>query len=214
MQARDAGIFENNSKRCRSPLLGGKVGAPGGRKWLKVDRTNTNQSNLDPGAAVLNGAEKPVKNRHTEKPSFGGAATTKYLSSENTDRRDVEKPPASRRSSGSKSNRKGPPSPEGAPWSGRSYNGVALPQIESYEQIEAISDPVLCAMSVTGERGLNGFGHWVSVLNGACAAGMPLDMAIRMFRFCVSKVFGEMKAGEIKNPGAALNKELSGAFGL
>lgn len=213
MRARDDEFFENNSERCRSALLGGEVGASGGRKWLKVDRTNKNQSISDSGREVLNAVEKPVKRRHTEKPSFGAAAPTNYLSSENTDRRDVEKPAASRRSTGSNTNRKGPPSPSGAPWAGRSYSGVALPQIESYEQIEAILDPVLCAMAVTGERGLNGYGHWVSVLNGACASGMPLDMAVRVFRFCVSKVYGEIRAGEIVNPGAALNKELFGAFG-
>lgn len=157
--------------------------------------------------------EKPENNRLTENPSVGRPATTKYLSSENTERRNEEQPSASRRSTGSRSNRKGPATPSGAPWAGRSYNGVSLPQIESYEDIEAISDPILAAMAVTGERGVNGFGHWVSVLNGVCAAGMPLDMAVRMFRFCVSKLYGEMKAGEIVNPGAALNKELSGAFG-
>jgi len=62
-------------------------------------------------------------------------------------------------------------------------------------------------MAVTGERRKPAWGYWVKVLNRAREAH-GTDRAERLFRGCLDELHGEMKAGEIRNPGACLNAKL------
>jgi len=156
-----------------------------------------------------------LETRNSAFPVVGNPVTTNNELKEGTDRRNVEKatPSTSQRSTGSKSNRKAALSPSGAPWVGVSYKGKKLPDIGSYEDLACIQDPILAAMAVTKETGVMGYGHWIMILNQACADGLPLDMAIRLFRSALEKAFGEWRVGESRNVGACLNRELDFVFG-
>lgn len=111
-----------------------------------------------------------------------------------------------------KTARKGAGTPKGAPWSGVDYMQACIPGIESYDDLQGITDPIRAAIAVTGERSRRGFGHWIDLLNYACADGMPLDMALRLFFNNLEILFGEMKAGEIQKPGAALTRKLQETY--
>lgn len=93
---------------------------------------------------------------------------------------------------------------------------IPLPKIEDYGDIRQLCrgpwGPVAAAVAVTGERGKPAWGHWVHVL---CEARKVkgCDVANRYFLEAVESTFGEMKAGEVRKPGAILNKKLDDAFG-
>jgi hypothetical protein len=91
------------------------------------------------------------------------------------------------------------------------YEEVEIPEIRSYADVHAISDPIVAAMAVTGERGKPGWGCWVKILSKA-RHDQGKVKADRRFMMCVEELYGEAKAGEIRNPGAALNMKLMKVF--
>ena len=101
--------------------------------------------------------------------------------------------------------------PTGLPGHLCDYERAEIPDISDYVDILACPDPILAAIAVTGERDKPGWGHWVKVLNRAREAHGP-EEAERLFKECLCKLFGAMKAGEICNPGANLNMGLAHFF--
>ena len=67
-------------------------------------------------------------------------------------------------------------------------------------------------MGIVGERSKQGWGHWVKILNQA-RKKYGRERAGRLFRECLIELFGEMKQGECKKPGAVLNVKLKQVFG-
>lgn len=87
------------------------------------------------------------------------------------------------------------------------YEKTKPPKIEDYGNIHGCPDPILAAMAITGERSKRGWGHWVKVLNrGRKEYGT--ERAERLFRGCLDELWGEMKQGECRKPGALLNVKL------
>jgi hypothetical protein len=93
------------------------------------------------------------------------------------------------------------------------YAKATPPDIGDYSDIHTCPDPILAAIAVTGERGKQGWGHWVKVLNRArCELGR--EQADRLFRNAVATTWGEMKTDALRKPGAILNLKLQKVFGL
>ena len=91
------------------------------------------------------------------------------------------------------------------------YEKTKPPEIQDYTDIHGY-DPILAAMAITGERNKKAWGFWVKVLNqGRKEYGT--ERAERLFRGCLEKLFGEIKNGEVNNPGACLNNKLKTIFG-
>ena len=87
------------------------------------------------------------------------------------------------------------------------YEKAKPPIIRDYGDIHNCPDPILAAIGVTGERDKQGWGYWVKLLNqGREYYGR--ETADRLFRGCLDELYGEMKAGEVRNPGALLNRKL------
>ncbi|MCF7847507.1 MAG: MarR family transcriptional regulator [Kiritimatiellales bacterium] len=108
--------------------------------------------------------------------------------------------------------RKPTKTPRNAPWNGKKYGRAKVPRVKTYEELEAVLDPIIAAMAVTGDRKPGGFGFWIRTLNRVCANGLEVDMAVRVFRRCVEIIHGQKTAGELKNPAAAFNNEIKKAF--
>lgn len=88
------------------------------------------------------------------------------------------------------------------------YEKAKPPEINDYGDIEnPANDPILVAITVTGERGKMGWGHWLKQLNRARKA-LGREQADRLFRGCLKELYGEIKAGECDKPGAVLNIKL------
>ena len=132
------------------------------------------------------------------------AGTTNDLKRANTNRRDVERREDSQRSTVEIDSKKKGASktPLEAPWRGVDYASAVLPAIESYEDLAAVSDPILSAMAVTGDA--DGYPYWIKLLNNA-SGRLGFDLAMRLFRSSLELIFGQKKAGELRNPAAALN---------
>jgi hypothetical protein len=146
-----------------------------------------------------------LKTRNSGNWDVGEPATTKDVFLENTNRREyVEKASSSQRSTDDVviKEEKRPKTPHNAPWRGVDYSEVDIPTVSGYGDLAAIKDPVLCAISVTGDRG--GYPYWVKVLNKACSE-MGVGMACRVFQSCLEQIFGQTKNGELRNPAGALN---------
>jgi len=62
-------------------------------------------------------------------------------------------------------------------------------------------------MAVTRERNKPAWGHWVKVLNRA-RRDYGTERTDRLFRECVTELYGEMKAGEVRKPGAIRGQRL------
>jgi len=101
--------------------------------------------------------------------------------------------------------------PAGLPDHQIDYEKTEPPEVRDYSDIAGCPDPILAAMGVTGERNKQSWGYWVKVLNHGRNKHGP-ERAERIFKGCVTNLFGELKAGEVKNPGALLNKKLKDAF--
>ena len=87
------------------------------------------------------------------------------------------------------------------------YEKAKPPTIGDYADIHNCPDPIFAAMAVTRERNKPAWGHWVKVLNRA-RRDYGTERTDRLFRECVTELYGEMKAGEVRNPGACLNAKL------
>lgn len=92
------------------------------------------------------------------------------------------------------------------------YEEVEPPEIMNYGDIHGCSDPILAAMAITGERSKRGWGHWVKILNHGRKEHGP-ERAGRLFRGCLTELYGEIKQGECNKPGAILNMKLKKVFG-
>jgi len=101
--------------------------------------------------------------------------------------------------------------PTGLPDYRIDYETAKIPEINCYEDIYGCQDPILAAMAITRERDIKGWGYWVKVLNQGRKEYGP-ERADRLFRGCLAKLFGELKAGEKGNPGALLNEKLKDVF--
>lgn len=95
----------------------------------------------------------------------------------------------------------------------KDYKNYEPEAVGSYEDIAAIEDPIHAAISVTQERNQKSWGFWVKVLNHAKKNHMN-GQAERLFRGCLNEVFGEMRQGEIRKPGAVFNNKLKRAFSI
>jgi len=91
------------------------------------------------------------------------------------------------------------------------YQKAEIPEIQDYSEIHNGHDPILVAMSLTGERGKQGWGFWVKILNQA-RKKYGSNKADRLFRGCLDELYGEIKAGECNKPGALLNEKLKVVF--
>jgi hypothetical protein len=98
------------------------------------------------------------------------------------------------------------------PEPGMDYETATPPEIRDYTDIHGCPDPILAAMAITGERDKRAWGHWVKTLNQA-RRDHGAARADRLFRGCLAELFGEMRGGEVKNPGALLNHKLAKTFG-
>lgn len=107
----------------------------------------------------------------------------------------------------------GKPGQDSDRFTGTDYSQSKPLLIESYEDIAAIQDPIVAAISLTQETSKRSWGFWVKVLNQARASHHN-GQAERLFRECLAETFGEMRQGEIKNPGAVFNNKLKRTFNL
>ncbi len=102
--------------------------------------------------------------------------------------------------------------PAGLPDHRIDYEKAKLPEVQVYEDIHnPANDPILVAMTITGERSKQGWGYWVKVLNDARKEHGP-ERAGRLFRGCLAELYGEIKQGECDKPGACLNMKLKTVF--
>jgi len=103
-----------------------------------------------------------------------------------------------------------------APWHGVDYSAAEVPQIDTYDDLAAITDPVLAAMAVTGDHSRRGYGFWVPLLEKAVKkhgkGKEALDAVCRVAMNVIERVHGENSAGECSNPAAILNTQLKAAF--
>lgn len=104
--------------------------------------------------------------------------------------------------------------PQAAPWAGRNYKGIArgdLSPIDSYEDIRNLCDydPILAAMSVTGELLSGGYGFWIKWLN-SCSEFVSVEESIAEFLHFLELTWGECRCDEIRNPAAIFNSKLKG----
>jgi hypothetical protein len=92
------------------------------------------------------------------------------------------------------------------------YQKTPPPRIRDYSDIHGCSDPILAAMAVTGERHKRSWGYWVKMFNRGRRESTEPGRAERLFLECVAETYGEMKQGEVRYPGAILNKKLQAVF--
>lgn len=92
------------------------------------------------------------------------------------------------------------------------YRNAEIPEIQDYGDIHGCPDPILAAMAITGERSKRGWGHWVKILNHGRKEHGP-ERGVRLFRECLTELYGEIKQGECNKPGAVLNMKLKKVFG-
>lgn len=102
------------------------------------------------------------------------------------------------------------------PWR-RDYAAAVVPQIEGYEDLSAIDDPVLAAMAVTGEHTKAGYGYWAPLLERALKKRKTItqesvEIICSIAKRAVERVYGENKTGECENVAAIMNLCLKNAL--
>lgn len=97
------------------------------------------------------------------------------------------------------------------------YQEARIPSVSDYDDdvhalIHNHPDPIEAAISITGETGKRSWGHWVKILNKARKDYGP-DRAERLFRDSLAELAGEIRAGEVRKPGAIFNRKLESILG-
>jgi len=93
------------------------------------------------------------------------------------------------------------------------YERIKPLKIADYAEIEACPDPIVAAISVTGGVEKKDWGYWTKVLNQSRKKYGP-ERAERLFRGCLRELWGEMRQGECRKPGAVLNVKLGKVMGI
>ncbi len=91
------------------------------------------------------------------------------------------------------------PTEEGGFWEGVEYGSVKKTSIKSYEEIHLIGDPILAAMSVTGDYSSGMYGFLVNGCNELKKAGLHSETIKNSLYQEIEKFFGQIKSLELCN---------------
>ena len=92
------------------------------------------------------------------------------------------------------------PSPrKNAFWYGKDYSSSSVPEVNSYEDIHKIKDPIIACMAVSGDRSKAMYGFIIKGLQKCLDAGLSSEtLEEYLIGICI-QLFGERKDGE-RNP--------------
>ena len=147
---------------------------------------------------------RPKKKPNPEKP-IQNPTVTQPEPKEGRERGE-EKEEAEKQDEGERGNEPpiSPPPGKNPFWYGKDYSNVGHRTVEDYPDIQAIGDPIEAAMVVCGDYSSGMYGFLVKGCKKCLLAGLHPD-SIRIFIFReVERIFGEIKAGERKRKGNAI----------